>query len=78
MLQGLLGTILMRLLDPTHLAGLTADAVGEYATIAHGEGGVGKVLAGAEGLVKLLRDAVGPDTTAPTLPLTPPPSAPAA
>lgn len=50
---------LLSLLNPVHIQQLTADAVNEYATIAHGEGGIDKVLSAAKGLIKLVEDAAG-------------------
>ena len=49
---------LFSLLNPEHLAQLTADSVGVYATVAHGDGGLAKVLSAVQGLGKLLEDAV--------------------
>lgn len=49
---------LFSLLNPAHLEKLTADVVNEYAVIAHGEGGLGKVASALEGLAQLVKDAV--------------------
>ena len=61
---------LFSLLNPEHIALLEADAVGLYATIAHGEGGLGKVLAGVESLLGLVKDAA--DGAVPQQVVTPP------
>lgn len=58
---------LFSLLNPAHIEQLTADGLAEYATIAHGEGGLGKVAAAVAGLAKLLGD-VAAGTAAPTTP----------
>lgn len=48
-----------------HAPKLTADAVQEYATVAHGEGGVNKVVTAARGFAQMLEDAfgIGEETT---------------
>ena len=71
-------TALFSLLNPAHLENLTADAVGAYATIAHGEGGLGKVLSAVQSLGKLLEDAASgavPQATTPVPVITPAPAA---
>lgn len=69
---------LFSLLNPEHLAQLTADGVGVYATVAHGEGGLGKVLSTVQQLGKLLEDAVSgavPQQTVTPPVITPAPAA---
>lgn len=48
---------LFSLLNPEHIAQIAGDGVAAYATIAHGEGGVAKVLSAIAALGKLLEDA---------------------
>jgi hypothetical protein len=53
----------------THADTIEPDAINLYATLAHGEGGLGKVQAGLSALAKLVEDAV--TGTTPQIPVPP-------